>query len=183
MWVVDDLGPCRGCSLPTSCSHIPRPSLACSRNQQEWIDKAEAIENISRAAALEGGKSAQPRKKTKAVADAEEDEEEEEEEGEYGDEDGDMLAGMPRLPKLSRWDKLINVIQENRNRPDVVQWAPPPTRRAHFGTWEIPPSAPVYWEQYPDLSMSDTRALAEKRQRKAFLDVEWKRRQALVGAG
>ncbi|KAG1655121.1 hypothetical protein FOA52_012539 [Chlamydomonas sp. UWO 241] len=77
--------------------------------------------------------------------------------------------------------RMFAAIKDVRLRGEVMQWMPPALYREHYTQWENSPVLPERQPMNPDFSHNDLRALSEKRQRKAIMDAEWRRRQALIG--
>ncbi|EFJ42266.1 hypothetical protein VOLCADRAFT_97639 [Volvox carteri f. nagariensis] len=95
-------------------------------------------------------------------------------------EEGNM-AGP--IEALRRAEKLIDAFTEMDMRTDIVNWMSSPHSEDGYeeDKWINPPMDAERPDPNPTLLPWDLRAMAEKRQQRAMLDAEWRRRQSRIG--
>eukprot|EP00798_Chlamydomonas_sp_ICE-L_P021664 gene21664-28680_t len=114
----------------------------------------------------------------------------------HGDPEPHLDAGGKVMNPVKRAKQLIKAINKLKLRSDAVRMLTPPVGYDHYGAWEfppcplgaplrtlamVPPMSPRASTSTPGLTKADVRARAEKLERKNLMDLEWRRRQALVG--
>lgn len=84
---------------------------------------------------------------------------------------------------LRRAEKLVDAFTEMDMRSDIINWMGTPHSEDAYeeDKWMNPPADAERPDPNPPLSSWDLRAMAEKRQQRAMLDVEWRRRQSRIG--
>ncbi|GIL54215.1 hypothetical protein Vafri_9784 [Volvox africanus] len=95
-------------------------------------------------------------------------------------EEGNMAGPMEAL---RRAEKLIDAFTEMDMRTDIINWMGSPHSEDGYeeDKWMNPPVDAERPDPNPTLLSWDLRAMAEKRQQRAMLDAEWRRRQACIG--